>query len=109
MIDESMDREQMKKPPQPWEFRSKPAWQRLIVMLGGVIMNVILGVLIFTLSHLHYTESYVDISRIEEVFTPRNMRYNWGSRKATLSPALMKNLSPGMQTSFPHVCISENQ
>src|SRR6266581_1184826 len=47
MIDESMDKEQMKLPPQPWEFRSKPAWQRLIVMLGGIIVNVIMGVLIF--------------------------------------------------------------
>ena len=42
MIDESMDKEQMKQPPQPWEFRSKPAWQRLIIMLGGVTVNVIL-------------------------------------------------------------------
>lgn len=47
MVDESMDKEQMKQPPQPWEFRSKPAWQRLIVMLGGVIVNVIVGILIF--------------------------------------------------------------
>ena len=47
MVDESMDKEQMKQPPQPWEFRSKPAWQRLIVMLGGIIVNVIMGVLIF--------------------------------------------------------------
>lgn len=39
MIDESMDTEQMKQPPQPWEFRSKPAWQRLLVMIGGVLMN----------------------------------------------------------------------
>ncbi|HTH54505.1 MAG TPA: RIP metalloprotease RseP [Cyclobacteriaceae bacterium] len=47
MVDESMDKEQMNQPPQPWEFRSKPAWQRLIVMLGGIIVNVIVGVLIF--------------------------------------------------------------
>src|ERR1041384_7411198 len=46
MIDESMDKEQMKKPAEPWEFRSKPAWQRLIVMIGGVTMNLILAVLI---------------------------------------------------------------
>lgn len=45
MIDESMDTEAMKQPPQPWEFRSKPAWQRLIVMLGGIIVNVIAGVI----------------------------------------------------------------
>ena len=47
MVDESMDKEQMKTPPQPWEFRSKPAWQRLIVMLGGIIVNVIVGIIIF--------------------------------------------------------------
>src|SRR5271154_497233 len=47
MIDESMDTEQLAGPPQPWEFRSKPAWQRLIVMLGGIIVNVIVGIIIF--------------------------------------------------------------
>lgn len=47
MIDESMDKEQMLQPPKPWEFRSKPAWQRLIIMLGGVTVNLILGFLIY--------------------------------------------------------------
>jgi regulator of sigma E protease len=47
MIDESLDTEAMSKEPQPWEFRSKPAWQRLIVMLGGIIVNVVVGILIF--------------------------------------------------------------
>ncbi len=47
MVDESMDKEQMKTAPEPWEFRSKPAWQRLIVMLGGIIVNVITGIIIF--------------------------------------------------------------
>ncbi|TYB78852.1 RIP metalloprotease RseP [Bizionia myxarmorum] len=47
MIDESMDKEQMALPPQPWEFRSKPTWQRLIIMLGGVTVNFILGFLIY--------------------------------------------------------------
>ncbi|UMB59316.1 RIP metalloprotease RseP [Lutibacter sp. A80] len=47
MIDESMDTEQMKQPAQPWEFRSKPAWQRLIIMLGGVTVNFILGIVIY--------------------------------------------------------------
>jgi len=46
MIDESMDTEQMKQEPQPWEFRSKPAWQRLIIMLGGVTVNFILAFVI---------------------------------------------------------------
>lgn len=47
MIDESLDTDAMKQDPQPWEFRSKPAWQRLIVMLGGIIVNVIIGIMIF--------------------------------------------------------------
>jgi regulator of sigma E protease len=49
MIDESLDLEKMKKDPEPWEFRSKPAWQRLIVMLGGIIVNVVMGIIIFIL------------------------------------------------------------
>ncbi len=47
MIDESMDKEQMAQPPQPWEFRSKPAWQRLIIMLGGVTVNILVGLIIY--------------------------------------------------------------
>jgi regulator of sigma E protease len=47
MIDESMDKEQMKQPPKEWEFRSKPAWQRLIIMLGGIIMNVLVAFVIY--------------------------------------------------------------
>ncbi|MEA3426768.1 MAG: RIP metalloprotease RseP [Bacteroidota bacterium] len=47
MIDESMDKEQMKQEPQPWEFRAKPAWQRLIIMVGGVVVNILLAIVIF--------------------------------------------------------------
>src|ERR1700759_1277055 len=49
MIDESMDKEAMKLPPQPYEFRSKPAWQRLIIMLGGIIVNVLLAFIIYAM------------------------------------------------------------
>ncbi|RYY17054.1 MAG: RIP metalloprotease RseP [Chitinophagaceae bacterium] len=49
MVDESMDKEQMKKPPQPWEFRSKPAWQRLIIMIGGVTVNVLVAFIIYAM------------------------------------------------------------
>jgi regulator of sigma E protease len=47
MIDESMDKDAMKQPPKPWEFRSKPAWQRLIIMLGGIIMNILVAFIIY--------------------------------------------------------------
>lgn len=59
MIDESMDKEQMKQPPQSWEFRSKPAWQRLIVMIGGVTVNLILGVIIYAAVVYTYGEQYL--------------------------------------------------
>lgn len=47
MVDESMDKEQLAQPAQPWEFRSKPAWQRLIIMIGGVVVNLIVGLIIY--------------------------------------------------------------
>ena len=59
MIDESMDREQIRLPPQPWEFRSKPAWQRLIIMLGGVTVNFLLGFLIFGFLLFRWGETYL--------------------------------------------------
>jgi len=65
MIDESMDREQMKKPPQPWEFRSKKAWQRLMIMLGGVFMNFVLALVIYILVFYTWGESYVPAERLE--------------------------------------------
>jgi regulator of sigma E protease len=59
MIDESMDKDQMKQPPQPWEFRSKPAWQRLIVMLGGIIVNVVAGIIAFIILTYNQGETYL--------------------------------------------------
>lgn len=59
MIDESMDKEQMEKEPEPWEFRSKPTWQRLIIMLGGVIMNVIVAFLIYAMVLFTWGEKYI--------------------------------------------------
>ncbi|MBU6340133.1 MAG: RIP metalloprotease RseP [Bacteroidetes bacterium] len=59
MVDESMDTEALKQPPQPWEFRSKPAWQRLIIMIGGVTVNFILGFFIFGMLLWTYGEEYI--------------------------------------------------
>ena len=59
MIDESMDLEQMKAPVQPWEFRAKPAWQRFMVMIAGVVMNVLLAMMIYTGIRYAYGESYM--------------------------------------------------
>jgi len=66
MIDESMDKEQMAKPPEPWEFRSKPTWQRLIIMLGGVTVNVILAVLIYWMVMFTWGERYLTNEKLTD-------------------------------------------
>jgi regulator of sigma E protease len=66
MIDESMDKEQMALPPQPWEFRSKPAWQRLIIMLGGVIVNFILAFVIYIGMAFAYGDVYLNNSELKD-------------------------------------------
>lgn len=66
MIDESMDTESMGQEPQPWEFRSKPAWQRLIVMLGGIIVNVITGVILFIFLMFIYGKPYMPKDTVNE-------------------------------------------
>lgn len=66
MIDESMDLAQMKKDPEPWEFRSKPAWQRLIIMVGGVFMNVVLAYVIYTCMLISHGEQYLPTSEVNK-------------------------------------------
>jgi len=70
MIDESMDTEQMAGPPQPWEFRSKPAWQRLIVMMGGIFVNIVLGIFIFWMLTVKYGESYIPNDNVKYGIAP---------------------------------------
>ena len=63
MIDESMDKDALKLPAQPWEFRSKPAWQRLIIMIGGVTVNLILGFLIYAMMLWYWGEEYIPMNK----------------------------------------------
>lgn len=65
MIDESMDKEQMKLPPQPYEFRSKPSWQRLLIMIGGVVFNFILAMTIYVLVLFGWGETYLPTSNVK--------------------------------------------
>jgi len=76
MIDESMDKEAMKSPPQPYEFRSKPAWQRLIIMLGGVIVNFILALIIFAMILFVWGEERLPV---------KNMKYGLAADSLALS------------------------
>ena len=66
MIDESMDTEQMQEEPKPWEFRSKPAWQRLIIMLGGVTVNFILAVIIYIGMAYQYGDEYIRMDSLKD-------------------------------------------
>lgn len=66
MIDESMDREQMAQPAKPWEFRSKPAWQRLLIMIGGVLFNFILAIVIYSGIIYTWGERYIPFSNATE-------------------------------------------
>ena len=61
MIDESFDTEQMKQPVQPWEFRSKPAWQRLLIMIGGVLVNFLLALFIYSMVLYHWGDEYIAV------------------------------------------------
>ncbi|UQD55527.1 RIP metalloprotease RseP [Flavobacterium sp. K5-23] len=72
MIDESMDKEQMALPPQPWEFRSKPAYQRLIIMLGGVTVNFILAFIIYIGMAFAYGDTYIAMEDFKDGFLIEN-------------------------------------
>ena len=79
MIDESMDTEQLAQPIQPWEFRSKPAWQRLIVMLGGVFVNFVLGIFIYIMLMWVYGERYLPNENVKDgVWVTNQLAKNLG-------------------------------
>ena len=80
MIDESMDKEQMKLPPQPWEFRSKPAWQRLIIMLGGVTVNVLLAIVIYIFMLSLWGEQYLPTAEVKYGISVDSLGYQMGLR-----------------------------
>ena len=76
MIDESMDTEQMKQPPQPWEFRTKPAWQRLLIMIGGVLVNFLLALFIYSMVLFYWGESYIETKNMTH-----GMKFNTEAKK----------------------------
>ncbi|HRG19453.1 MAG TPA: RIP metalloprotease RseP [Saprospiraceae bacterium] len=80
MVDESMDIEQLKQPPQPWEFRSKPAWQRLIIMIGGVVVNFLLGFFIFAMILFTWGRSYYKNADVKYGIAVDSLGTNLGLR-----------------------------
>lgn len=75
-----MDREQMKLPPQPWEFRTKPAWQRLIIMVGGVVVNILLAISIYIIMLSVWGEQYLPNSSVKYGITVDSLAYEMGLR-----------------------------
>ncbi|MCX6177675.1 MAG: site-2 protease family protein, partial [Bacteroidetes bacterium] len=98
MMDESLDTEQMKSEPQSWEFRSKPAWQRLIVMVGGVTVNLILGIFLMICLTYSQGESYIPNESINQkggVYASpvaRSMGFATGDRIIALNGQKVENL-----------------
>ena len=80
MIDESLDSEQMKQPPQPWEFRSKKSWQRLLIMTGGVLFNFILAMLIYVFVLFAWGETYLPTSNVKYGIVTDSVGYELGLR-----------------------------
>jgi len=81
MVDESMDKEQIKQPPQPWEFRSKPAWQRLIILLAGVTMNVLLAFIIYAMVLFTWGETKLPVKNMQNgVWITDSLMSNIGLR-----------------------------
>ena len=80
MIDESLDSEQMKQPPQPWEFRSKKSWQRLLIMTGGVLFNFILALLIYVFVLFAWGETYLPTSNVKYGIVTDSVGYELGLR-----------------------------
>ncbi len=74
MIDESMDKEQLAQPEQPWEFRSKPAGQRLLIMIGGVLMNFVLAFLIYSMVVFSWGDSYIQIDKTPLYFSSASLQ-----------------------------------
>ncbi len=80
MVDESMDKEQMKKPAEPWEFRSKPTWQRLIIMIGGVVVNIILAIVIYAMILFTWGKDVLPNSSVENGIKVDQTTYKHGFR-----------------------------
>ena len=94
MIDESMDKEQMAQEPQPWEFRSKPSWQRLIIMLGGVTVNFILAAVIYIFMAFSYGDSHIDAKSIKHGYLITNpLLIEYGLQRFALSTRKSKNVA----------------
>ncbi|MFW6218813.1 MAG: RIP metalloprotease RseP [Bacteroidota bacterium] len=107
MIDESMDREQMKQPPQPHEFRSKPAWQRLLIMVGGVLVNFILAIVIYAAILFTWGEQYLPTSNARYGIMVDSLAMEAGFRNGDKIIALDNNSVEDFYDIVPKIVLNE--
>lgn len=88
MVDEQMDKSVIDSPPQPWELRSKPAWQRLLVMMGGILVNLILGILIFWLSIFVWGKQTLPMANLKYGLAVDSIAYKMGLRNGDIITTL---------------------
>jgi regulator of sigma E protease len=107
MIDESMDKEQLKQPAQPWEFRSKPAWQRLIIMLGGVIVNFILALVLFAIILFTWGEERLPVQNLKYGLATDSMAHSIGLKDGDVITAINNKPLVYMNTLPKDLMLSE--
>ncbi|MCC8034331.1 MAG: RIP metalloprotease RseP [Rikenellaceae bacterium] len=108
MIDESMDTEQMRQPAKPDEFRSKPAWQRLLVMLGGVIMNVILALVIYIGLSWHFGDEYIATEDVKFGWVFNDLGHQVGFRDGDIILSVEGKHIPDASMVFVQIALTKS-
>jgi len=109
MIDESMDKEQMAQPPQPWEFRTKKSWQRLLIMLGGVLVNFILAFLIYTMILTVWGREYLPTENLKYGIMVDSLGYEMGLRNGDKIISLDGEKVEEFSRIIPEIILSETK
>ncbi len=106
MIDESMDIEQMKQPPQPYEFRSKPSWQRLLIMVGGVLVNFILALVIYSMVLYVWGEEYLPTKNVKYGISCDSLALQNGLRNGDKIVSVDNHVIENFRDVVPHIVLN---
>lgn len=107
MIDESVDKEFLNREPEAWEFRSKPAWQRLLIMIGGVSVNVILGIFIYAGIMFYYGETYLPVENAKYGIMVDSVAYNIGLRNGDQIIAVQQKKIKSFDQIFKEILLND--
>jgi regulator of sigma E protease len=106
MIDESMDVEQMKQPPQPYEFRSKPTWQRLLIMIGGVLVNFILALVIYSMVLYVWGEEYLPTKNVKYGISCDSLALDTGLKHGDKIISVDNKVIENFRDIVPHIVLN---